>query len=210
MLSFGQPVFALSSIRQMRGHTHAQLLSASDGYAYVTKYTSNPLGRRVLITEWIGAQLLRYVGLPAPVTVAVGTGRMSRGVPEGLHVGSRYPGDPSTTAVYDFLPDQLCKHVSDWRCLAAGVVTFDIWLANSDARQTIFARSAGELRPYFIDNTHLFGGPDWGFAMTPATGKLMPPSKLSGGLEWPDFCPWSARIQRLGDALLRIRDCAFG
>jgi hypothetical protein len=194
----------------MRGHTHAQLLTADDGHAYVTKYVNNPLGVRVLVAEWIGAQLLNCVGLPAPKTALVCAGKLCPDVPEGLHIGSRYPGDPSSTAVYDFLPDCLFERVRDWRRLVAGVVAFDIWVANTEVRQTIFARATGALQPYFIDNTHLFGGSDWSFATTSATGTLVSPSARSSALQESDFSPWIARFQRCNDALRHICDSVPG
>ena len=189
----------------MRGHTNAELLICDDGYSYVAKGHNNPFGIRVLVSEWIGTQLLHACGLPAPEAALIRTIGKPGSDPKDLHVGSRYPGDPYSTAVYDFLPDCLFDHVENWGFLAAGVIAFDVWVANTEIRQAIFARSDGRLRPYFIDNTHLFGGPTWAFVPTHNTGRLiLYPGRRT--IQRSDFFVWIERFRNCGDAIGYIRD----
>jgi hypothetical protein len=48
-----------------------------------------------------------------------------------------------------------------------GIYVFDIWVNHQDQRQCIYRqnRQDGRTEVFFVDNGHLFGGPDWkGFA----------------------------------------------
>jgi hypothetical protein len=58
----------------------------------------------------------------------------------GWHFGSRFPGDPIRTVVYDYLPDVLLQGVAN-RVEFAGVLAFDQWTGNADSRQAIFYRA---------------------------------------------------------------------
>jgi len=58
----------------------------------------------------------------------------------GWHFGSRFPGDPARTAVYDFLPDALLASVENLSEFLV-VLAFDKWIGNADARQAIFFRA---------------------------------------------------------------------
>ncbi len=61
-------------------------------------------------------------------------------VEPGWHFGSRYPGDPARTAVYDFLPDALLPKVVNLEDFRA-ILVFDKWVANADGRQSVFYRA---------------------------------------------------------------------
>src|SRR5580700_10006092 len=148
-------VQATRLIRKMRGGAQAHLLECDDGHFYVVKFRNNPQHRRILINEWISSVFLDYLGLAAPRAAIVrvsesfleqnpevhfqaGTGRIA--VEPGWHFGSRFPGDPARTVVYDFLPDSLIERVenlADFR----GMLAFDKWMGNADARQAIFFRA---------------------------------------------------------------------
>ena len=58
----------------------------------------------------------------------------------GRHFGSRYPGDPSRLAVYDFLPDALLSRVVNLADFRA-ILVFDKWTGNADGRQCVFYRA---------------------------------------------------------------------
>ena len=61
-------------------------------------------------------------------------------VSTGWQFGSRYPGDPSRMAVYDFVPDTLLhqvRNLSDF----LGALVFDKWVSNADGRQAVFFRA---------------------------------------------------------------------
>lgn len=149
------PVDASRLIRKVRGGAQAHLIEAADGHCYVVKFVNNPQHRRVLVNDWIGASFLRYLGLSTPEAAVV---RLTpefiaanpdlhiqlgpRRVPPvpGWHFGSRFPGDPARTAVYDYLPDVLLDRVEN-RGEFAGMLAFDQWTGNADSRQAIFFRA---------------------------------------------------------------------
>src|SRR6185295_4553893 len=149
------PVDARRLIRKMRGGAQAHLLEAVDGHHYVVKFLNNPQHRRILVNEWIAGVFLRYLGVSSPeVTmiritqefldanpdVAMQTGREHRPPSLGWHFGSRYPGNPARTVVYDFLPDALLDMVANAADFRA-VLVFDKWMGNADSRQAVFFRA---------------------------------------------------------------------
>ena len=208
---------ARSCVRRMRGQTGACLLEMLDGGTYVTKYQNNAFGPKVLISEWIGNLLMRQIGLPAPsfaaieVPTTIYPTRLDNApgtVPAGVHFGSQHPGDAAVPSIYDFLPERLMTSLPDMH-LFAGVFVFDVWVANADLRQAVFRRyhmpatSRRRWNFLFIDNSHLFGGPDWGFVPTSLTGKglwRLPYYKDVDNSQ--DFSPWLGRIEEIGEATL--------
>src|SRR5215472_13351969 len=149
------PIDARRMVRKMRGGSQAHLIEATDGNHYVVKFENNPQHRRILINEWISATFLSYLGLSTPavaiicvteeflsinpdVYMQLGSQRFPPTV--GWHFGSRFPGDPGRIAVYDFLPDALLGKIANLSEFA-GVLAFDKWIGNADARQAIFFRA---------------------------------------------------------------------
>src|SRR5947207_264740 len=57
---------ATGHIRAMRGGAQSHMLTASDGHAYVVKFTNNPQSVRVLANEWLGSSIGRALGLTIP------------------------------------------------------------------------------------------------------------------------------------------------
>jgi len=211
---------ATQPIRKMRGGSQAHLLQCSDGNAYVVKFRNNPQHRRVLINEWIAASLLRYLGITTPaVAIVEVTSDFLDQFPEvclhlhsrrvsvepGLHFGSLFLGSPGGTVVYDFLPDSLLRDVINIREFP-GVLAFDKWVGNLDARQSIFVRSdvsksafaaEGHCRKYFahmIDHGYTFGGPDWAFLDSPLQGLYPWAVAYEHVTSIYDFHPWLDRI----------------
>jgi hypothetical protein len=92
--------------------------------------------------------------------------------------------------------------------LFMGAFVFDVWVANVDFRQAIFQRRhrpAPSERTWdflFIDNSHLFGGPDWRFASSAPTGKTFWKVPHAGGRNWLEFSPWLERIEAIEGAML--------
>src|SRR5689334_3040965 len=126
----------------MRGGAQAHLVAADDGNFYVVKFDNNPQHRRVLVNEWISSVLLDYLQLTAARCAIVDVGadflaanpdvRIHLGNSDeqpapGWHFGSRYPGDPSRIAVYDFLPDLLLAKVAN-AAEYPGALVFDQWM----------------------------------------------------------------------------------
>ena len=148
------PVTAVQHFARMRGGAQAQLLLASDGHYYIVKFQNNPQHRRVLANELLAHVLLRHLKLPTPPGEIVDVPReLIAATPElhietggrrvpcsaGLQFGSRYPGDPSRQAVYDYVPEALLRQVANVDCFV-GMVAFDKWVSNADGRQAIFFR----------------------------------------------------------------------
>lgn len=194
------PVQATRLIRKMRGGAQAHLLECDDGHFYVVKFRNNPQHRRILINEWMASVFLNYLQISTPPAAIVSLsavflqanpdvhiqlGSRRQAVEPGWHFGSRYPGDPAKVMVYDFLPDTLLEKVVNANEFL-GVLAFDKWMGNADARQSIFFRarlrqwqpSANEHAPragfvaqapragfvaQMMDHGYVFDGPHWNF-----------------------------------------------
>jgi hypothetical protein len=214
----------------MRGGAQAHLLEADDGHFYVVKFRNNPQHRRVLINEWIASTFLQYLQVAAPETaivhltpeflaansdVSIALGNQKRSVEPGWHFGSRFPGNPDRVAVYDFVPDALLDRVEN-RNEFLGVLVFDKWTGNADARQSIFLRA--RLREYvptfqghalrvgflamMVDHGYIFNGPHWSYADSPLTGMYFRPKVYShvGGID--DFQPWLDRVMNFPEEVV--------
>ncbi|MFN3323041.1 MAG: HipA family kinase [Bryobacteraceae bacterium] len=216
------PVNAVRLIRKMRGGAQAHLIETDDGSFYVVKFRENPQHRRILINELIASVFLRYLQIATPETamvritreflacnpeVAIQLGSTRQPVAPGWHFGSRYPGDPSRVAVYDFLPDKLIASIENPTHFA-GVLAFDKWMGNADARQAVFFRArirewtpAATVHPLrhgflalMIDHGYVFDGPHWGFADSPMQGLYFRPAVYESIRGLDDFQPWLDRI----------------
>jgi hypothetical protein len=214
-------VDAIRLIRKMRGGAQAHLLECDDGHFYVVKFRNNPQHRRILINEWIASVFLNYLQISAPaaaivnlsaeflksnpeIHIQLGTRRLA--VEPGWHFGSRYPGDPGKVMVYDFLPDLLLDkvvNVDEFR----GVLAFDKWMGNADARQSIFFRarlrqwSPGPEQPpragfvaHMMDHGYVFDGPHWNFPDSPLQGLYFRLNVYQNVSSWDDFQPWLDRV----------------
>src|SRR5215469_15225486 len=139
------PLTAIRAVRKMRGGAQSWLLEADDGHWYVVKFRNNPQHRRILVNELLASSLLAYLRISAPEIALVQVtpaflaanpqvhftlGARQIPVEPGWHFGSRYPGDPARTAVYDFLPDALLPKVANLYDFRA-ILVFDKWAANA-------------------------------------------------------------------------------
>jgi hypothetical protein len=186
----------------MRGGAQAHLIEASNGDFYVVKFLNNPQHRRILVNELIVSAMLEYLQIEVPETalveitpefirespgarITIGTKEIEPAV--GWHFGSRYPGEPSRVAVYDFLPDALLPRVANLPQFAA-MLAFDKWIANADCRQCVFLRERPSQRGFpaaepvdfiakMIDHGFAFQGPCWEFIDVPLQG-LYPRCKV--------------------------------
>jgi hypothetical protein len=230
------PVDARRLVRKMRGGAQAHLLEASDGKFYVVKFSNNPQHRRILVNEWIASVFLRHLGLSSPdpamvrITdefvasnseVYLQLGRERRLPALGWHFGSRFPGDPARTVVYDFVPDALLDQVENVAEFV-GMLAFDKWAANADSRQAIFFRARldpsrlvsaepklAPARPerlgfvaQMVDNGYVFDGPHWRLADSPVQGLYFRPSVYARVRGWADFEPWLDRIRHFPDEIV--------
>lgn len=231
------PVNARRLIRKMRGGAQSHLLEADDGHFYVTKFRNNPQHRRVLINEAIAGTFLKYLQIAAPAHSLVGLGsdflsanpdiyiqlgHQHDAVAPGWHFGSRFPGDPARTAVYDYVPDTLLDKVGNASDFL-GILAFDKWTCNADARQSIFIRA--KIRDYapayadhplrigfialMMDHGYIFNGPHWEFADSPVAGLYFRPHVYRNVSSLSSFEPWIERIRTfpeevVDDALRQI------
>ena len=221
------PVTARRLIRKMRGGAQAHLMDASDGHSYVVKFHNNPQHRRILVNEWIASTFLHYLGIAAPEVamvqitesflagdpeIHIQLGRERRPVTPGWHFGSRFPGDPARTVVYDFLPDTLLDKVEnlpDFR----GVLAFDKWMGNADSRQAIFFR-ARVLEPLasepqrlgfvaqMVDNGYVFEGPHWRLGESAIQGLYFRPLVYRTVRGLAEFEPWLSRIRNFPEEVV--------
>ena len=214
------PLDARRYLRKMRGGAQAHLIECSDGNAYVVKFQNNPQHRRILVNELIASTLLRHLQIAAPETALVRTGEaFLRAHPEvgmelgtqrvaplhGWHFGSRYPGDPTTSAVYDFVPDTLLAQLANPRDFL-GVLVFDKWTANADGRQAVFFRARlrdwdGQANPQrmgfvalMMDHGFIFNGPHWDFPESAAQGLYPRRAVYATVRSMRDFEPWLERV----------------
>src|SRR3954452_12820517 len=103
------PVNALRLIRKMRGGSQAHLLQADDDRFYVVKFRNNPQHRRILINEWLGGTLIKFLNVVVPDMHIVNIGEhFLAAYPEagirlgsqhyppllGWHFGSEFPASP--------------------------------------------------------------------------------------------------------------------
>ena len=164
-------------IKQQPGGAQSRLVQCDDGKLYVLKMHPNPQGPNVLANEALGAMIMGGLGLLAPrwkpVTVDLKTVRffpdLAMHTAEnklifpacGLHFGSEYLGGPEYD-LCDYMPKS-CSHNLKDTAQQLAVYLFDVWASHRDQRQCLFQRIRGEslYDVFFIDNGHLFGGPNW-------------------------------------------------
>ena len=216
------PTDARRLIRKMRGGAQAHLLEAADGHAYVVKFLNNPQHRRILINEWISSVFLNYLGIATPASAMVRIseqfvaanpevhlqlGNTHQPPEPGWHFGSRFPGAPARTVVYDFLPDTILDTIENLPDFL-GALAFDKWMGNADSRQSVFFRArlkewipgsdAHALKMGFvaqmIDNGFVFNGPHWQFNDSAIQGLYFRPAVYRQVKGLADFEPWLTRI----------------
>jgi HipA-like kinase len=212
-------VLAVEHIRRMRGGAQPHLMRCSDGGYYVAKFLDNPQHPRVLANEWLGTQLAARLGLPTaqPGVVEVpedliersdglviDLGRTRKKVRGGLQFGSRYPGDPAETAVYDFLPDELLGEVENLGDFL-GMLVFDKWTCNTDGRQAVFYRPPGNsrYRALMIDQGFCFNAGEWDFPDAPLRGFYARMRVYEAVTGMGSFEPWLEWLEsRIGERML--------
>jgi hypothetical protein len=224
------PLDARRYVRKMRGGAQAHLLEAEDGNFYVVKFRNNPQHSRVLINESITSVFLRYLRISTPETaiirltpdflecnpeVSINAGDRTVQVRPGWHFGSRYPGDPNTIAVYDFVPDTLLRQVVNLREFL-GMLVLDKWTANADGRQSIFYRarlhafSQGSASgpscvgfvARMIDQGFAFNGPHWDFPDAPLLGLYHRPLVYEQIVSIDDFQPWLDQVTHFPEEVI--------
>ena len=203
---------AIEHIRRMRGGAQSHLMRCEDENYYVVKFQNNPQGTRILANELLGTRLAARIGLPVPGATAVevrpemvaltedlviqlGRGRVP--CAPGLEFGSQYPGNPASTVVYDFLPDDQLRDVENLSDFA-GMMVFDKWTCNTNGRQAIFLRERGaeRYRAIMIDQGFCFNAAEWNFPDAPLRGIYARARVYDRVRGWDAFEPWLERIER--------------
>jgi len=207
---------AVEHVRKLKGGAQAHLLRCDDGSYYVVKFQNNPQGLRILANE----MLARVLGLPVPEPQVVEVSDwLVRHSPEmyiqwgssrlpcasGPQFGSQFPCDPLRIPVYDFLPDSLLSAVAN-RESFPGMLVFDKWTCNCDARQVVFFRhgnpDAPRYRTAMIDQGFCFNANEWTFPDAPLRGlysRLAVYEEIQG---LHSFEPYLSRLQNLEEDFL--------
>jgi hypothetical protein len=209
-------VKALFHVHRMRGGAQSHLMFCSDKAYYVVKFSNNPQDVRVLANEMLANRLAQHIGLPVPECEIVEVSQeLIAGTPElrfegtrgsvacaaGRHFGSRLPVDPTREPVYDFVPDQTLALLTN-RQAFAGMLMFDQWTCNTDARQAIFHRDGGEggeirYRALMIDQGFCFNDGEWNFPDSPLRGLYARRVVYECVTGWHSFQPWLERLQMM-------------
>lgn len=210
---------AVEQIRRMRGGAQSHLMRCADDGYYVVKFRNNPQGARILANELLATRLAARMGLPTTevavvevrpelientdeLVIELGRGRTR--CQAGLQFGSRYPGPPAETAVFDFLPDEQLREVpnlADFR----GAFVFDKWTCNTNGRQAIFYRSAGDTgyRARLIDQGFCFNACEWNFPDGPLRGIYARHRVYETVRGIDSFEPWLTRVEtRIDESVL--------
>jgi hypothetical protein len=208
------PLSAVQQIRRMRGGSQSQLMRASDGNYYITKFQGNPQHTRVLANEFLASRLGLYLGLPMPeVAVLYVSDWLIENTPElrfdvaglaapcrsGLQLGSRYVADPENDMVFDYLPESLMlertRNLQDF----VRVLVLDKWAGNADGRQVIFTKPA-TARKYsatFIDQGYCFNAGEWNFPDSPLRGVFARNCVYQHVTGWESFEPILSRAEQM-------------
>ena len=203
----------------MRGGAQAQLMRCDDDGHYVVKFRNNPQGARILANELLGTRLAARLGLPVPPASVVEVGgeliahtddlviQLGRGrapCETGLQFGSRYPGNPAESVVYDFLPDEQLREVANLPDFC-GMLVFDKWTCNTNGRQAIFFRTRDESRyqAKMIDQGFCFNACEWNFPDAPLRGLYARHRVYESVRGIESFEPWIARLEsKVGEKFL--------
>jgi hypothetical protein len=209
---------AVQQIRRMRGGSQSQLMRASDGHFYITKFQGNPQHTRVLANEFLASRLGSYLGLPMPEVALIEVSEwLVNNTPElrfdmaglaipcssGLQLGSRYVADPERDMVFDYLPESMMERIRNLQDFAR-VLVLDKWAGNADGRQAIFTKPA-TARKYtatFIDQGYCFNAGEWNFPDSPLRGVYARNCVYQHVTGWDSLEPALSRAEQMDSAEL--------
>lgn len=211
-------ILAVEQIRRMRGGAQSHLMRCSDDQYYVVKFQNNPQGLRILANELLGTRLAARLGLRVPeadiidvrenliantddMVMQLGRGRTP--CKAGKQFGSRYPGKPTETAVFDFLPDEQLQGLSNLTDFL-GMLVFDKWTCNTNGRQAIFFRdrAAPEYSAQMIDNGFCFNAAEWNFPDAPLRGLYARHRVYRSVIGMESFGTWIQRLEKISENVL--------
>ena len=211
-------------VRKMRGGSQAHLMRGSDGGYWVVKFQNNPQHLRILANEMFVSRLGRQLGLPMPEAEVMEVSQWlidhtpelcfdlaERRVPctSGLHLASRFIGDPLRDQVLDFLPESRQAQLENRADFARALVV-DKWVANCDDRQAVFARKprSQRFRAAFIDHGYCFNVGEWTFPDEPLRGIYYRNYVYRDVTGWDSFDPTLSRAESM--SWFDLWQCAVG
>jgi hypothetical protein len=180
------------------------------------------------VNELLGTKLAGRLGLPiTPAEIIYVDQELIRLTPElcmempraripcqaGLQFGSRYPGDPRSLTLFDFLPDEQLRTVENLYQFA-GMLVFDKWTCNTNGRQTLFFREElrdphaqgnghetsedryGDYETVMIDQGFCFNAGEWNYPDAPLRGLYARNRVYEGVTGMESFAPWLERLER--------------
>jgi hypothetical protein len=80
----------------------------------------------------------------------------------GLHLASRYAGNPESDQILDYLPESFFPNVLNRPDFGRALV-LDKWTSNADGRQAVFVKGASTARAVLIDQGYAFNAGEWSF-----------------------------------------------
>ena len=222
------PIRAKLMIDKMRGEHKLICWQLKTVRSTSSNFWENPQHRRILVNEWIASVVLRHLQIASPevslieitpeflrenTDVGFQLGQRQIAVQPGWHFGSRYPGDPSINAVYDFVPDALLAQIDNLHDFA-GCFVFDKWMANADGRQSMFYRAELKtlrsgmpprrmgFQALMIDHGFVFNGPYWDFPDSPVQGLYPRHAVYDQVTSIESFQPWLDRVTHFPEQVI--------
>jgi hypothetical protein len=206
-------IFAVQHLRPLRGGAQSQLLRASNGLCYVTKFQNNPQHIRVLANEMLATKLGLALGLPMPRVevievsdwliehtedLRIDLGGVKTPYHSGRQLGSLYVGCESPGMSFDYLPGELLQRVVNIGDFPR-VLVLDKWACNNDGRQAIFWKALRRQRysATFIDQGYCFNAGEWIFSDYPLRGVYADNSVYQGVMGWEEFEPALTRAEQM-------------
>jgi hypothetical protein len=197
-------------------------MRCSDGNYYVVKFQNNPQHKRVLVNELLGTRLAEKLGLPTtPCAIVRVSNTIIDQTPDlvmelpryrlpcspGMQFGSRYFGNPKDGRTLQIIPPYELPYVSNASAFV-GMVVFDKWVCNTDARQLLFKRGhTGLYAMVAIDQGFCCNQGEWNFPDAPMWGFCWNKSVYRSVKSIEDFEPWLSRLEAFNmDTLLEAAD----
>jgi HipA-like protein len=193
-------------------------MRCDDGGYYVTKFQNNPQHLRILANEMLATRLAARMGIAVPqvdvvevrpvlvdltfdLVIQTPAGRVPCSA--GKQFGSKFPGHPSQTTVYDFLSDDQFHRVTNMNDFL-GIFVLDKWTCNTDRRQAIFIRQTSDrddglpeysFQAMMIDQGFCFDGGNWNFPDAPLRSLYANRRVYESVVGIETFDPWLDRIE---------------
>jgi hypothetical protein len=209
---------AIEHVRRMKGGAQAHLMRCDNGGYYVVKFKNNPQHLRTLANEMFAARLAARMGICVPqvdvvevrsslieytpgLVMEMRVGRQPCSA--GKQFGSKFPGNPSLSAIYDFMPDEHFNRVLNMEDFL-GIYVFDKWTCNTDKRQAIFVRqsntgasraSGKDYQALMVDQGFCFDGGNWNFPDAPLRSLYSNRRVYQSVVGIEAFDPWIERLE---------------